>query len=42
MAIECYKDSCPKHASHNCTNAENCEGPICFEEECIESEDNNE
>jgi hypothetical protein len=37
MAIECYEDSCPKHASHNCKDAEECEGPICFESECIKN-----
>lgn len=37
MAIECYDDSCPKHASYKCTDPENCEGPFCFEEKCIKS-----
>jgi hypothetical protein len=34
MAIECYYDTCPCHASHNCIDDEG-EGPFCFEEECI-------
>ena len=35
MAIECYHDDCPCHASHNCKDAEECEGPYCYEETCI-------
>ena len=34
MAIECYKDKCEFHASHGCKDAEECEGPVCFEDEC--------
>lgn len=34
MSIECYKDSCIKHASHGVTDPDECEGPVCFEEKC--------
>lgn len=34
MAIECYKTECEFHASHNCTDIEDCEGPYCDQDEC--------
>lgn len=37
MAIECYDDKCPHHASYGCTNPDDCDGPVCYEEECIKA-----
>lgn len=34
MAIECYDNKCEYHASYKCTDPDDCDGPVCFEEEC--------
>jgi hypothetical protein len=35
MAIECYNTLCPRHSIHRFSDNEECDGPFCYENECI-------